>query len=205
MIFAYMRVSTEEQKKKQGTERQDIAIKEYAENHGITIDRTYEDTASGRNFDRPQYQALKMNLRPGDTLIIKELDRFGRNMDDIKTEWKHYTDNGIDIIIIDNEMLSTNNKSDLDKKVITNIMLELLSYLAEKERIKIKARQAEGIEIAKKAGKYTGRKRIENENFEEVYDRWSKGEIKDHQAVAELGNMNLRTFYRRVKERRTTT
>ena len=108
MIFEYDRVSTDEQ----NPERQHIAIAEYAAANNIKIDRTYEDKASGRNFQRPQYQAMKGTLRAGDTVIIKELDRMGRNMEQIKREWQELQQMGVSIIVTDTPLLNTANKTD---------------------------------------------------------------------------------------------
>jgi len=195
MIFAYIRVST----KDQNLDRQKKAVEDYAQVHNIMIDRIFEEKASGKDFNREVYQSMKVALRAGDTLIIKELDRLGRNMEQIKEEWNELQKNGIDIIVIDNEMLNTANKTDLEKTLICNIVFELLSYMAEKERQKIKARQAEGIELAKAKGVYKGRKPIERDNFEEVYHSWQNGEITAVKAM-ELLDLSKATFYRKVKQ-----
>lgn len=197
MIFGYVRVSSSDQ----NLDRQIKALKEYAEEHGITIDRIFEDKASGKDFNREQYQALKMCLRNEDTLIVKELDRLGRNMDQIKEEWQELQKKGVDIIVIDNELLNTSNKTDLEKTLISNIVFELLSYLAQKEREKIKSRQKEGIEIAKAKGKYKGRKPIEvdMEQFKEVYKSWKAGNITAVRAM-EIMELKKVKFYKVVKE-----
>ena len=176
-----------------------MATLEYAAANNIKIDRTYEDKASGRNFQRPQYQAMKGTLRAGDTVIIKELDRMGRNMEQIKREWQELQQMGVSIIVTDTPLLNTANKTDLEKQLITNIVFELLAYMAEKERQKIHARQAEGIAIAKQQGKYKGRKPIERADFPQVYKAWKAGEIT---AVAAMERLQLSkaTFYRKVKE-----
>jgi DNA invertase Pin-like site-specific DNA recombinase len=161
MIFGYCRVST----KDQNLARQTAALNEYAVRHNLTIDRIFEEKVSGRSFSREVYQGMKMAFRRGDILIIKELDRLGRlgrNMEQIKDEWDALQKMGVDIIVIDTEILNTANRTDLEKTLISNLMFVLLSYISEKEREKIRTRQAEGIKIAKKAGKYTGRKPIQN-------------------------------------------
>lgn len=195
MIFAYVRVSTKEQ----NTDRQKQALKQYADTNNIEIDRIYEEKASGKNFNREIYQSLKLTLREGDTLIIKELDRLGRDMEQIKDEWRELQKLGVDIIVIENEMLNTANKTDLEKTLINNILFELLSYMAQKERVKIRTRQAEGIAIAKAKGVYKGRKPIERDNFEAVYASWKADEITAVKAMKEL-NISKATFYRKVKE-----
>ena len=195
MVFAYIRVSTKEQ----STERQLQAIEEYAVNKNITVDRIFEEKESGKDFlNRNVYQSMKLALRDGDTLIIKELDRLGRDMKQIKDEWRELEIIGVDIIVIDSELLNTANKTDLERTLISNIVFDLLSYVAEKERIKIRSRQAEGIAIAKKAGKYKGRKPIERDNFKYIYESWKNGKITAVKAM-EMLKMSKATFYRKVK------
>lgn len=190
--YGYIRVSTKEQ----NLDRQRQALLDY----GVDERDIIEDKQSGKDFNRQGYQTLKCSLlRHGDTLVIKELDRLGRDMDMIKTEWHELQSIGIDIIVLETPILNTKSKSDLEKKLISNIVFELLSYMAEKERIKIRTRQAEGIARAKKEGKYKGRKKITNENFPSVYKEWKAGNITAIKAMAELG-MKSNTFYRRVSE-----
>ena len=195
MIFAYCRVSA----KDQNIERQIQAAEEYARSKNIKIDRIFEEKASGRDFKREVYQSMKMALRHGDTLIVKELDRLGRNMEQIKDEWREFQKMGVDIIVIDNELLNTAHKNDLEKSLISNIVFELLSYIAQKEREKIRSRQAEGIAIAKEKGRYKGRKPIERENFGSVYKQWKKGEMTAVKAM-EAAKLTKATFYRMVKK-----
>lgn len=190
--YSYIRVSSKEQ----NLDRQKQAMIEY----GIDERDIIEDKQSGKDFNRNGYLTLKNSLlRAGDTLVIKELDRLGRNMEMIKNEWQELQAKGIDIIVIDTPILITVNKTDLEKKLISNIVFELLSYMAEKERIKIRARQAEGIAIAKRNGVYKGRKKIINDNFEAVYKEWKDNKITAVKAMEKLG-MKKNTFYRRVKE-----
>ena len=197
MIFAYLRVSSKTQK----LERQRQALAAYAFKNEISVEdiRIYEDIASGKNFERPEYLKLKDHLRPNDCLLICELDRLGRNMTQIKDEYRELEQKGIDIIVLENEFLSTAGKTDLEKTLMSNIIFALLSYIAEKERQKLKSRQAEGIAIAKSNGVYKGRKRIERPNFGTVYTRWRNKEITAVSAMREL-NLSKDTFYRRVKE-----
>ena len=194
MTFAYTRVSTTDQ----NAERQRVAIQNYANEHQLTIDRFFDDTASGKNFTRPKYQALKELLRPGDLVIFKELDRMGRNMEQIKSEWHELQRLGVDIVITDTPILNTSQKSDLEKKLISSIVFELLAYMAEKERQKILSRQAEGIAIAKEQGKYTGRKPIQPPDFDKVVAQWRSGEITAVQATKVL-KLSKSTFYRKVR------
>ena len=205
MIYGYARVSTKEQNE----QRQIEALITYGvEEKYIKIDK-----ASGKNFNREKYQLLKNEiLRKGDTLVIKELDRLGRNMEEIKNEWQQLIKIGIDIVIIDNPELSTGDKSDLEKKLINNIMFDLLSYMAEKERIKIRQRQREGIDCmpidpvtgkrrSKKTGKLTGRP-VKNEypkDFEEKYKLYKDGVLKAKQ-MQQLYNWPKSTFYYMIKQ-----
>ena len=190
--YSYIRVSSKEQ----NLDRQKQAMIEY----GIDERDIIEDKQSGKDFNRNGYLTLKNSLlRAGDTLVIKELDRLGRNMDMIKTEWQELQAKGVDIVVLDTPILNTVNKTDLENKLISNIVFELLSYMAEKERIKIRTRQAEGIAIAKKNGVYKGRKKIVNDNFESVYKEWKDNKITAVKAMEKLG-MKKNTFYRRVKE-----
>lgn len=190
-IFGYARVSSTDQ----NLVRQIESLKEF----GIDERDIFIDKQSGKDFNREQYLLLKKMLRNGDTIVIKELDRLGRDMAGIKSEWNYFLENGININILDMPILNTSNKSDLEKRLISDIVLSLLSYLAEKERLKIRQRQMEGISIAKANGVYKGRKRKVIENFNSIYDTWKKGEITALKACEEL-NISSPTFYRRVKE-----
>ena len=190
-IFGYARISSADQ----NLARQIEAFKEFK----IDERDIFLDKQSGKDFDREQYLLLKKILRRGDTLVIKELDRLGRDMDGIKAEWNYFSENGININILDMPILNTTDKSDLEKRLIMEIVLSLLSYLAEKERLKIRQRQMEGIAIAKSNGIYKGRKRKEISDFNSVFEKWKKGEITAVKACKEL-SISSPTFYRRVKE-----
>lgn len=206
MVFGYVRVSTKEQCE----DRQVEAIKEYCKANKLELEERniVIDKQSGKDFNREGYQLLKNYLlRSGDTLIIKELDRLGRNMDQIKKEWQELTEKGINIIVIDTPILNTADKTDLEKKLIGNIVFELLSYLAEKEREKIKQRQREGIEAAKKAGKHLGRPRIDldtlteeqKEALKHYYRRWRDGLITATEFMQRIG-LKRNTFYKIIKQ-----
>lgn len=195
MIFAYVRVST----KDQNLDRQINAINDYALKENIVIDRIFEEYASGKNFDRDIYKSLKNILKKGDILIIKELDRLGRHMGQIKTEWEYLQSIGIEIIVVDTPILNTRNKTDLEKTLIHNIIFEIMIYLAQKEREKIKIRQAEGISIAKQQGKYKGRKPKQIDSFKSIYESWKRGEITAVKAM-EILSIPKATFYRHVKK-----
>ena len=190
-IFGYARVSS----KDQNLDRQiEELIKYGVEERDIIVDKQ-----SGKDFNRNGYKTLKYNLlRNGDTLVIKELDRLGRNMEQIKVEWKELEDVGVNLVVIDNPILNTAGKTDLEKKLISNIVFELLSYMSEKERLKIKQRQAEGIKIAKEKGKKFGRPKVGYpDNWEEVYNRWLNKEITAIKAMEEL-NLRKNTFYKLI-------
>ena len=190
--YGYARVSTKEQ----NLDRQIESLIEY----GINERDIITDKASGKDFNRTGYMALKNNmLRSGDTLVIKELDRLGRDMAQIKQEWHELQQMKVDIVVIDTPILNTVNKSDLERNLIGNIVFELLSYMAEKERIKIKTRQAEGIAIAKAQGKHLGRPKADfPSNWNEVYIQWKAKQITAKVAMEQL-EMKRTTFYKLVK------
>ena len=195
-VFGYARVSSKEQ----NLDRQIEALKEF----GITDERDIIiDKASGKDFNREGYKLLTTQLlRPGDTLVIKELDRLGRNMKQIKEEWNSLLKRDININVIDTPILNTSGKTDLEKTLISNIVFELLSYMAEKEREKIRQRQAEGIKALKDKnnGKGIGRPKTDKpSNFEEVYNEWKAGSITAKVAMEKLG-LKRTTFYSLVKE-----
>ncbi|WP_083248271.1 recombinase family protein [Desulfuribacillus stibiiarsenatis] len=197
--FAYVRVSA----KDQCIDRQLEALKPYnLDDRDIFIDK-----ATGKNFERVAYQALKLILRPGDEIIVKELDRLGRSMDQIKKEWNELRRMGVEITIIDTPILNTNNKTDLEKSLISNIVFELLSYMAEKERHKIEARQREGIAAAKAKGKHLGRPKMnldtltkhQRQLLDKHYQEWKKGKIT---AVTFQSILDVKknTFYKIIKQ-----
>ncbi|MBS6006911.1 MAG: recombinase family protein [Clostridium baratii] len=192
-IYGYARVSSKEQ----NLDRQIQALKEY----GIDKRDIVEEKQSGKDFNREGYQYLKKySLREGDTLVIKELDRLGRNMEQIKNEWQELEQLGINIVVLDNPILNTEGKSNLEKKLISNIVFELLSYMAQKEREKIRQRQREGIKQAKALGKHLGRpKATYPNNWKEVYKEWKDKKISGVKAM-ELMNLKKNTFYKLVKE-----
>lgn len=194
-VYGYIRVSTKEQ----NTDRQLEALKEY----GISERDIIIDKQSGKDFNREGYKTLtEQLLREGDTLVIKELDRLGRNMEMIKEEWNKLQKNNINIVVLDNPILNTKGKSDLEKTLISNIVFELLSYMAEKERLKLLKRQREGIEQlkAKNGGKGIGRPSINYpSNWEEIYSQWKDKKISGVKAM-ELLQLKKNTFYNLVKK-----
>lgn len=190
--FAYCRVSSEEQNES----RQVKAMLDF-----VTDDRDiYIDKCSGKDFERPQYQALKHNLREGDTLIIKSIDRLGRNYKQICNEWREITQEiRANIKVLDTPLLDTTKDEGLLKDVISGIVLQLLGYVAEQEREFIKQRQAEGIKIAKAKGVKMGRPAATYpKNWNAVYSMWKDGKITAVQAMKDL-NLKPSTFYKLVR------
>ena len=150
MDYGYVRVSSTDQ----NIVRQMVAL----QLEGITKENIFIDKQSGKDFDRDGYKALKRRLKNGDCIFIQSIDRFGRNYDEIISEWKDITSRiGADIVVLDMPLLDTRSKNDLIGKLISDIVLQLLSFVAETERTKIRQRQAEGIAIAKAKGKKFGR------------------------------------------------
>lgn len=191
--FFYGRVSTKEQ----NADRQIKAAKDF----GIDDRDIYIDKKSGKDFDREQYQILKGQLREGDLLVILSIDRLGRNYDQIIAEWRDIISLGCDIVVLDMPILDTRNTDGgLTKRFISDLFLQILSYVSEQERENIRSRQRQGIEIARSLGKYKGRKPIDVQNFQEVYTEWRRGSITARKAMELLGGIKPNTFYRRVKE-----
>ena len=190
--FFYGRVSTREQNE----ERQLQAAREF----GIDERDIYIDKASGKDFNREQYQIMKSQLRCGDLVVFLSIDRMGRGYSDIIKEYREIIDIGCDIVVLDMPLLDTRNTDNgLTRRFISDLFLQILSYVAEQERINIRNRQRQGIEIAKAQGKYKGRKPIAVDNFEDVYSKWKAGEITARKAMDELG-IKSNTFYRRIKQ-----
>lgn len=194
--LGYVRVST----KDQNTERQLKKMREL----GIEDRYVFVDKQSGKDFNRPQYQAMRLVIREGDLLYLDSLDRLGRDYDGIIAEWKYITRNvNADIIVLENESLFDSRKfktmGDLGK-LLEDQFLSMLSYVAEQERKKTKQRQAEGIEVALKQGVRFGRPKKEiTTEFMGVYVDWKNGKISAVEAMKKVG-MKPNTFYRRVNE-----
>lgn len=191
-IFGYCRVSTNEQKE----DRQLQAMLDL----GINERDVFIDKCSGKDFVRPQYQALKLQLREGDVLVIKSIDRLGRNYKQICDEWREITrDIKANIKVIDMPVLDTTKTDGLISEVISDIVLQLLSYVAEQERAFIKQRQAEGIQIAKEKGKRLGKPPIQYpDNWKEVYMIWKSGNITAREAMKQM-NLKPTSFYKLAK------
>lgn len=194
-MFGYVRVSSKEQ----NIERQIKEIQEL----GINERDIFIDKRSGKDFNRHQYQALKQCLREGDLLYIKSLDRFGRNYKEIMQEWNIITKEiRADIKVLDMDLLDTTKNKDLLGNFISDLVLQVLSFVAENERKNIKQRQAEGIAIlkAKNGGKGIGRPAAQYpNNFKEVHDKWRAGDITAVVAMKELG-LKKNTFYKLVRK-----
>lgn len=193
--FFYARVSS----KDQSLERQLVEAKKL----GIDDGCIFTEKASGKDFKRPEYQLMKRMFREGDILYIKSLDRLGRNKQMILDEWNEIVKIlKVDIVILDMPLLDTTKYKDMNglENLISDIILQLLSYMAEDERKRIKERQQEGIRAALNKGVKFGRKKIlPGENFEEVYKDWKAGKITARKSM-EMLNMKSNTFYRRIKE-----
>lgn len=192
-IFGYARVSSKEQNE----ERQIVAFK----NYGIDERDIYIDKQSGKDFDREQYNILKYILRENDILVIKSIDRLGRNYNMIIDEWKDITKNiKADIVVIDMPLLDTTKNKDLLGTFISDLILQILSYVAEQERTFIKQRQKEGISTAMNKGIKFGRPTIEKpQNYDIVVSKWKNKEIRTKEAIEQLG-LKPSTFYNMVKK-----
>lgn len=174
---------------------------------GINERYIFCDKESGKDFEREQYKAMLAMLREGDVVYFTSLDRMGRNYQEIATQWRIITEEKrCDIVILDMEILDTRKNQDLTGRLISDIVLKLLSYVAERERDNIRKRQAEGIAIAKEKGVYKGRKPIEidKEAFEAVYAEVVRGERTNKYAMEKLG-LKPNTYYKIVKEYNTKT
>lgn len=191
-VFGYIRVSTREQNE----DRQRIALHEL----GLADHQIFLDKQSGKNFDRPQYRRLLKKLRPGDLLYIKSIDRLGRNYEEIQNQWRILTkEKGIDICIVDMPVLDTRRGKDLLGTFISDLVLQLLSFVAENERVNIRQRQAEGIAAAKTRGVRFGRPPAPlPERFHTAYQSWKQGEMTCT-AAARFCGMPLSTFRYRAE------
>lgn len=192
--YAYIRVSTKEQKE----DRQLNAL----EGLDIPGKNIYIDKISGKDFKRPKYQKLLRKAKPGDVIFIKSIDRLGRNYTEILGQWAYITrEKKADIVVLDMPLLDTREKGqDLTGRFIADLVLQILSYVAQTERELIKQRQKEGIAAAKERGvKFGAKRKTTPDCFPDVYKKWKKKEITTTQAVSILG-LSRSTFYRRCKE-----
>ena len=191
-IYGYCRVSS----KSQNEDRQLIAMHEMK----VPDVNIYTDKQSGKDFERPEYRRLLRKIKPDDLIYVKSIDRLGRNYAEILEQWKIITkDKKADICIIDMPLLDTRRGKDLLGTFLSDIVLALLSYVAENERINIRQRQAEGIAAAKARGVKFGRAPSPlPENFHEVYQKWKMKKISVTEAAKECG-MPQTTFFERAK------
>lgn len=193
-IYGYVRVSSQEQNE----DRQLVAMAEA----GVARGNIFIDKQSGKDFERPNYKKLIKRLRPGDTLIIKSIDRLGRNYEEIQNQWRIITkEKKVDIVVIDMPLLDTRRDKNLLGTFISDLVLQLLSFISENERTTIRQRQAEGIAAAKKRGVRFGRPTKEAPpDFDELIAKWQKKEMPLDEILRQYG-MSESTFYRRLRER----
>lgn len=187
--YGYIRVSS----KDQNEERQRIAMREV----GVTDRHIFMDKQSGKDFERPSYKRILRKLKPDDTLIIKSIDRLGRNYNEILEQWRVITkEKRAAIVVLDMPLLDTRQGRDLTGTLIADIVLQLLSYVAQTEREFIRQRQAEGIAAAKANGVHFGRRPMERPvDFEEICAEWLKGNLSARAAAIQLGVAH-KTFLR---------
>lgn len=199
-IYGYARVSTKDQSEARQIESLTSA--------GVAERDLFLDKASGKDFNREQYQILKRSLRAGDTLFIHSLDRLGRDKDGIVKEWEEVTKQiGADVVVLDMPLLDTRKYQDSVGSFVTDLVLQILSWIAQDERERIKKRQREGIDAAKQQGKHLGRPRMgidtmpaqTRESFEAEYHAWKEGKQTAVQTFNNLG-MTKTTFYKIAKE-----
>ncbi len=192
-IYGYIRVSS----KDQNEDRQRIAMREV----GVPERNTFMDKQSGKDFKRPGWQRLLKKLKPGDTLFVKSIDRLGRNYDEILEQWRVITkEKRADIVVLDMPLLDTRQGRDLTGTLIADIVLQLLSYVAQTEREFIRQRQAEGIAAAKANGVRFGRQPMEKPpDYEAVRTEWKLGTLSARAAARQLG-VSHKTFLRWVSD-----
>lgn len=194
-IYGYVRVSSADQNE----ERQVVALREMS----VLEKNIFIDKQSGKDFERPQYKKLVRKLQEGDLLYILSIDRLGRNYEEIQNQWRILTKKiGIDICVIDMPLLDTRNGKDLMGTFIADLVLQILSFVAQSERENIRKRQAEGIAAAKARGVRFGRPELKMpEEFGKMIEKWEEKELSKKE-ILEQCNMSQTTFYRRVKEYR---
>lgn len=195
--YGYIRVSS----KDQNEDRQRVALAEKE----IPPKNLYVDKQSGKDFKRPQYQRLLRRLRAGDLLYVLSIDRLGRNYEEIQQQWRVLTkDIGIDICVLDMPLLDTRQGKDLMGTFIADLVLQILSFVAQSERENIRKRQAEGIAAAKARGVVFGRPaKTPPDDFAEIVSAWESGQLTFQEALERCG-MSESTFYRRLREYRLT-
>lgn len=192
MEYGYARVSSKEQTE----QRQIIALTEF----GVSSKNIYMDKQSGKDFERPRYKRLIKRLRPGDLLVVQSIDRLGRNYSEILEQWRLITkEKRADILVLDMPLLDTRRGRDLMGTFLSDIVLQVLSFASENERINIRQRQAEGIAAAKSRGVRFGRPpRPLPDNFHILYQKWRAGKITGTAAAKACG-MPIATFRYRAE------
>ena len=192
-IYGYVRVSSHDQNE----DRQLIALKKA----GVDEGNIFVDKQSGKDFERPQYRRLIRKLKEDDLLYIKSIDRLGRNYEEILQQWRILTkEKKIDIVVMDMPLLDTRRGKDLIGTFLSDIVLQVLSFVAENERMNIRQRQAEGIAAAKAKGVKFGRPPIPlPDNFYEIYKAWITKKITLEEAASAC-NMPVSTFYGKAKK-----
>ncbi len=197
MIYGYIRVSSTDQNE----DRQRIAMNMKE----VPPKNIYMDKQSGKDFDRPQYKKLVRKLRQGDLLYILSIDRLGRNYKEVQEQWRILTkEKGVDVCVIDMPLLDTRTAKDLMGTFIADLVLQILSFVAENERANIKKRQEQGIAAAKARGVRFGRpEKAVPENFVEIVRQWENSQLTTKEALR-LCDMSRATFYRKIRENEET-
>ena len=193
--FGYCRVSSVEQ----NTDRQMLAMRELQ----IPPEQIYVEKVSGKDFNRPEYTALMEILRHGDLLYVKSIDRLGRDYEEIQNQWRIITkERGVDIAVIDMPLLDTRREKNLVGTFLSDVVLQILSFVAQNERENIRERQFEGIKAAKERGIRFGRpSKNPPDNFAKIVRQWEVGSISFEKAL-ELTGLKQATFYNRLRELR---
>ena len=196
MIYGYIRVSSTDQNE----DRQRLALLAA----GVPSDSQYMDKLSGKNFERPAYKRMLRRLRAGDLLYILSIDRLGRNYEDIQNQWRLLTkDIGVDICVLDMPLLDTRNGKDLMGTFIADLVLQILSFVAQSERENIRTRQAQGIAAARARGVHLGRPPARvPQDFDRIVQAWQDQSITLEEALQQAG-VGKSTFYRRLRALRT--
>ena len=194
-IYGYVRVSSTDQNE----ERQMVALAEA----GVSEKNIFMDKQSGKSFDRPQYKTLVKKLKAGDLLYVLSIDRLGRNYEEIQNQWRIITKEiGADICVLDMPLLDTRQGKDLMGTFIADLVLQILSFVAQSERENIKKRQEQGIAAAKAKGVRFGRPEIPlPDNFDKLVKDWEKKRIS-FEEILKICNMSEATFYRKLREYR---
>lgn len=194
-VYGYVRVSSMDQNE----DRQMTALRDAT----VPENNIFMDKQSGKDFERPGYKKLTKSLREGDLLYILSIDRLGRNYEEIQNQWRILTkETGVDICVIDMPLLDTRNGKDLMGTFIADLVLQILSFVAESERVNIKKRQEQGIAAAKAKGVRFGRPEVEMPlEFPKIVKEWEKKKISFGEALQKSG-LSQATFYRRLREYR---